>query len=135
MTATRHVNIVVVGDPGVGKTSLILAAATEAFPDNPVPTLPPTALPAELTPDGPLPPPCTPLLSTISQRARPPLSCTHLLAHCPLFNQPAARLNPTRLLTGVPSLVVDTSSRPEDRPALEIQCLKVRAAWLPDSLP
>eukprot|EP00873_Tetraselmis_striata_P036981 jgi/Tetstr1/457245/TSEL_004174.t2 len=52
MTATRHVNIVVVGDPGVGKTSLILAAATEAFPDNPVPTLPPTALPAELTPDG-----------------------------------------------------------------------------------
>jgi len=88
MTATRHVNIVVVGDPGVGKTSLILAAATEAFPDNPVPTLPPTALPAELTPDG------------------------------------------------VPSLVVDTSSRPEDRPALEIQCLKadvVLLLWSKDS--
>lgn len=88
MVRRRHVKIVVVGDPGVGKTSLILAAATEAFPDNPVPTLPPTALPAELTPDG------------------------------------------------VPSLVVDTSSRPEDRPALEIQCLKadvVLLLWSKDS--
>uniref|UniRef100_A0A061RX14 Ras homolog gene family, member T1 n=1 Tax=Tetraselmis sp. GSL018 TaxID=582737 RepID=A0A061RX14_9CHLO len=76
MNKRRNVNIVVAGDPGVGKTSLILAAATEAFPDHPVPTLPPTSLPGELTPDG------------------------------------------------VPSTVVDTSSRPEDRPTLEEQCRK-----------
>jgi mitochondrial Rho GTPase 1 len=37
---------------GVGKTSLITAAATESFPDFPPPVLPPTRLPAEATPEG-----------------------------------------------------------------------------------
>ncbi len=44
--------MVVVGDPGVGKTSLILAVAAQDFPEHPVPTLPPTSLPAEFSPDG-----------------------------------------------------------------------------------
>ena len=40
-------------DPqGVGKTSLITAAATESFPDLPPPVLPPTRLPAEATPEN-----------------------------------------------------------------------------------
>lgn len=68
------VRITVVGDPGVGKTSLIAAAATETFPDNPPPVLPPARLPADTTPEG------------------------------------------------VPVLITDTSSRPEDRSALEQAC-------------
>lgn len=65
------VRIAVVGDPGVGKTSLISAAASETFPDNPPPVLPPALLPADAIPDG------------------------------------------------VPVVITDTSSRPEDRGALE----------------
>lgn len=65
------VTIVVVGDKGTGKTSLITAAATDCFSDTPPPLLPPTRIPADSNPDG------------------------------------------------VPLTVLDTSSRPEDRPALE----------------
>eukprot|EP01025_Chloroclados_australasicus_P022079 TRINITY_DN22948_c0_g3_i7.p1 TRINITY_DN22948_c0_g3~~TRINITY_DN22948_c0_g3_i7.p1 ORF type:complete len:685 (-),score=69.15 TRINITY_DN22948_c0_g3_i7:506-2560(-) len=43
--------VVVVGDQGVGKTSLITAAATEVFPRSPPPVLPPTRLPADTTPE------------------------------------------------------------------------------------
>jgi mitochondrial Rho GTPase 1 len=46
------VHIAVIGDSGVGKTSLITAAATETFPDRPPPVLPPAKLPAETTPEG-----------------------------------------------------------------------------------
>lgn len=63
--------IVVAGDKGTGKTSLITAAATDCFSDTPPPLLPPTRIPGESNPDN------------------------------------------------VPLLVLDTSSRPEDRPALE----------------
>ena len=59
----------------MGKTSLITAAATESFPDNPPPVLPPTRLGADTTPEG------------------------------------------------VPLVITDTSSRPEDKPALELACL------------
>jgi len=70
----EEVKIAVIGDPGVGKTSLITAAATETFPDHPPPVLPPTRLSADSTPEG------------------------------------------------VPILIIDTLSRPEDRPALEAAC-------------
>ncbi|EFN55684.1 hypothetical protein CHLNCDRAFT_133936 [Chlorella variabilis] len=68
------VHICVVGDEGVGKTSLITAAATETFPDHPPPVLPPARLPADTTPEG------------------------------------------------VPVVITDTSSRPEDKQSLELSC-------------
>ncbi len=46
------VRVCVIGDEGVGKTSLITAAATESFPDSPPPTLPTTKLPPDSTPEG-----------------------------------------------------------------------------------
>lgn len=67
----ESVRIVVVGDGEVGKTSLITAAATETYPDNPPPLLPPTKLAPDATPEG------------------------------------------------VPIIITDTSSRPEDRQTLE----------------
>ena len=73
MTAAA-VHICVIGDEGVGKTSLITAAATETFPDHPPPVLPPARLSAETTPEG------------------------------------------------VPVIITDTSSRPEDKQALELAC-------------
>jgi Ras family protein T1 len=72
---SKPVKICVVGDPQVGRTSLITAAATESFPDNPPPVLPPTRLGEDSTPEG------------------------------------------------VPLIITDTSSRPEDKPALELACL------------
>ncbi len=68
------VYITVIGDQGVGKTSLIAAAATETFPDNPPPVLPPAKLPADTTPEG------------------------------------------------VPVVITDTSTRSEDKEALEAAC-------------
>lgn len=49
---TKPVTVVVVGDARVGKTALITAAATEGFAERPPPTLPPTRLPADATPEG-----------------------------------------------------------------------------------
>ena len=72
--------IAVIGDSGVGKTSLITAAATETFPDHPPPVLPPARLPAETTPEA------------------------------------------------VPLVITDTSSRPEDRQALEAACQQVNSS-------
>lgn len=63
-----------VGDAGVGKSSLITAAATESFPEHPPPVLPPTRLAHDSTPEG------------------------------------------------VPMVLVDTSSRPEDKGNLELAC-------------
>ncbi|KAG5246196.1 GTP-binding family protein [Salix suchowensis] len=45
------VRIVVVGDRGTGKSSLIAAAATESFSENVSPVLPPTRLPTDFFPD------------------------------------------------------------------------------------
>jgi len=70
----KTVYITVLGDAGVGKTSLISAAATETFPDSPPPVLPPAKLPPDTTPEG------------------------------------------------VPVVITDTSTRPEDREALEAAC-------------
>lgn len=75
MKPAKPVRVCVVGDSQVGKTSLITAAATESFPDNPPPVLPPTRIGADATPEG------------------------------------------------VPLIITDTSSRPEDKPALEVACL------------
>jgi len=71
---TKTVYIAVIGDSGVGKTSLITAASTETFPEHPPPVLPPARLPADTTPEG------------------------------------------------VPVVITDTSSRPEDKQALESAC-------------
>ena len=68
------VYITVIGDPHVGKTSLITSASTETFPEHPPPVLPPSRLPADTTPEG------------------------------------------------VPVVITDTSSRPEDKQALEAAC-------------
>ncbi|KAL4526211.1 hypothetical protein Ndes2437B_g07466 [Nannochloris sp. 'desiccata'] len=70
----KTVYIAVIGDSGVGKTSLITAASTETFPEHPPPVLPPARLPADTTPEG------------------------------------------------VPVVITDTSSRPEDKQALESAC-------------
>jgi GTPase SAR1 family protein len=45
------VRIVVVGEPGTGKSSLIVTAAADAFPDTTPPVLPPTRLPPDVYPD------------------------------------------------------------------------------------
>ncbi|KAG0468484.1 hypothetical protein HPP92_017812 [Vanilla planifolia] len=45
------VRIVVVGDQGTGKSSLIISIATESFPENVPNVLPPTRLPADYYPD------------------------------------------------------------------------------------
>ncbi|KAI5658888.1 hypothetical protein M9H77_27681 [Catharanthus roseus] len=45
------VRIVVAGDAKTGKSSLIVATATESFPTNVAPLLPPTRLPEDLFPD------------------------------------------------------------------------------------
>lgn len=50
--ARTSVRIVVAGDRGTGKSSLIAAAATESFPDNVPSVLPPTHLPADFYADG-----------------------------------------------------------------------------------
>ena len=52
MAELPTVRIGVIGDSGVGKTSLITATATETFSDNPPPVLPDTRLPAQCTPEG-----------------------------------------------------------------------------------
>ncbi|GLT56271.1 hypothetical protein SLA2020_293230 [Shorea laevis] len=46
------VRIVVAGDRGTGKSSLIVTAAADTFPTNVPPLLPPTRLPQDFCPDG-----------------------------------------------------------------------------------
>lgn len=48
----RRIVIAVVGDPSVGRTSLVTSAAAEAFSDNPPPTVPVTRFPPDLCPEG-----------------------------------------------------------------------------------
>ncbi len=43
--------VVVIGDPGTGKSSLIVAVATDSFPEKVPPVLPPTRLPHDFYPD------------------------------------------------------------------------------------
>nr|XP_043620249.1 mitochondrial Rho GTPase 1-like [Erigeron canadensis] len=50
-THRSTVRVVVIGDSATGKSSLIAAAATDAFPETVAPVLPPTRLPAEYYPD------------------------------------------------------------------------------------
>ncbi|KEH23750.1 putative small GTPase superfamily, EF-hand domain pair [Medicago truncatula] len=50
-TDRNAVRVVVAGDRGTGKSSLIAAIASESFPDTVLPVLPPTLLPADYFPD------------------------------------------------------------------------------------
>ncbi|KAL4202443.1 hypothetical protein AMTRI_Chr02g221090 [Amborella trichopoda] len=70
----NSVRVVVIGDPGTGKSSLITSVATESFPESVPPMLPPTRLPVDFYPDR------------------------------------------------VPLVIIDTSSRPEDRSRLASEC-------------
>jgi len=49
---TKPVKVAVVGDSGVGKTSLVIALTNESFPDMCPPVVPPASLPAEMTPEN-----------------------------------------------------------------------------------
>ncbi|XP_076899853.1 mitochondrial Rho GTPase 2-like isoform X2 [Bidens hawaiensis] len=51
-TRRTTVRVVVIGDRGTGKSSLIAAAASESFPETVSPVLPPTRLPADYYPDN-----------------------------------------------------------------------------------
>ncbi|GKB28880.1 mitochondrial Rho GTPase 1-like protein [Tanacetum coccineum] len=51
ITAEKAVRIVIAGDRGTGKSSLIITAAAENFPTNVPPVLPPTRLPEDMFPD------------------------------------------------------------------------------------
>ncbi|XP_076898853.1 mitochondrial Rho GTPase 1-like [Bidens hawaiensis] len=50
-SSTGVVRIVVAGDRGTGKSSLIITAAAESFPTNVPPVLPPTRLPEDMFPE------------------------------------------------------------------------------------
>ncbi|BBN06541.1 mitochondrial Rho GTPase 1 [Marchantia polymorpha subsp. ruderalis] len=82
MSSTAGVRVVVVGEAGTGKSSLIIAVATDSFPDKSPPVLPPTRLPNDFYPDR------------------------------------------------VPVTIIDTSSRPEDKGKLELECKKADAIVL-----
>ena len=47
----RHVRILIVGDPGVGKTSLILSLVSEEFPEDVPPKAEEITIPADVTPE------------------------------------------------------------------------------------
>lgn len=49
--ARTRIPVVVIGDAGVGKSSMILAVATDSFAEAVPPVLPPTRLPADFYPD------------------------------------------------------------------------------------
>ncbi|ONM10702.1 Mitochondrial Rho GTPase 1 [Zea mays] len=51
LAGKSSVRVVVIGDPGTGKSSLIVALATEQFPENVPRVMPPTRLPADYFPD------------------------------------------------------------------------------------
>jgi len=63
------VRVVVIGDPGTGKSSLVVALATEQFPENVPRVMPPTRLPADYFPDRV---PIT-IIDTSSRCPHPPL--------------------------------------------------------------
>lgn len=47
----RHVRILIVGDAGVGKTSLILSLVSEEFPEDVPPKAEEITIPADVTPE------------------------------------------------------------------------------------
>lgn len=47
-----RIQVVVIGDAGVGKSSMIMAIATDSFADDIPRVLPPTRLPTEFYPEG-----------------------------------------------------------------------------------
>uniref|UniRef100_A0A0D9W0J8 Mitochondrial Rho GTPase n=1 Tax=Leersia perrieri TaxID=77586 RepID=A0A0D9W0J8_9ORYZ len=51
LAGKQGVRVVVIGDPGTGKSSLVVSVATEQFPENVPRVMPPTRLPADYFPD------------------------------------------------------------------------------------
>lgn len=51
LAGKQSLRVVVIGDPGTGKSSLVVSVATEAFPENVPRVMPPTRLPADYFPD------------------------------------------------------------------------------------
>ncbi|XP_008786917.1 mitochondrial Rho GTPase 1-like isoform X2 [Phoenix dactylifera] len=68
------VRVVVIGDPGTGKSSLIVSVATETFPENVPHVMPPTRLPADYYPDR------VPI--TIIDTSSSPENKTKLISEC-----------------------------------------------------
>lgn len=74
--SSREVRVAVVGDAGVGKSSLISTAAKDTFDSRPPPVLPPTRLPAEFSTDH------TPMLVTdTSSRPEEQQSVDHVITN------------------------------------------------------
>ncbi|XP_010931977.1 mitochondrial Rho GTPase 1 [Elaeis guineensis] len=68
------VRVVVIGDPGTGKSSLIVSVATETFPENVPHVMPPTRLPADYYPDR--------VPVTIIDTSSSPENKTKLISEC-----------------------------------------------------
>ncbi|KAM0900277.1 hypothetical protein ACQ4PT_020744 [Festuca glaucescens] len=77
------VRVVVIGDPGTGKSSLVVAVTTEQFPENVPKVMPHTRLPADYFPDR-VPITIIDTSSRSSPLPPPPSSqdSTHLIAEC-----------------------------------------------------
>ncbi|KAI3775860.1 hypothetical protein L1987_45616 [Smallanthus sonchifolius] len=85
LSSTTGVRIVVAGDRGTGKSSLIITAAAESFPTNVPTVLPPTRLPDDMFPDRV---PVTVIDTSSRQRVLPSVTLVskNILAHIRVYS-------------------------------------------------